>query len=159
MSNIIKNFELFLEKNKSYSDSKIRSIMKFAIKEAFSVLKKKVKGAKTVEEVKAIQTSIVEEINKLREVLSGTIVLAINENKVNEAFDVAGALTNLKNTIKDLLHKKTSTLDIAKKEALMKIDKIQEDLTKFVKEMDLDVEKTNARIAKSKAKIFRSQIF
>lgn len=158
MSTIIKKFELFLEKNKEYTDSKIRSIMKYAIKEAFNTLKKKIKESKTVEEVKSIESEIVEEINKLRDLLSGTIVLAINEN-VNEASVISTTLSNLKNFIKDLLHKKTDSLDLAKKEALAKIDKVYEDLMKFIKAMDLDVEKTNAKIAKSKNSFFRSQIF
>ena len=158
MSNIIKKFELFLEKSKVYTDSKIRSVVKYAIKEAFTTLKKKIKEAKTVEEVKGIHNTVVEEINKIREILSGTIVLAINENSTNEAFDVAATLSNLKNVIKDLLHKKTDSLALAKKEALARIEEVQSDLLKFVAKMDIDVEKTSAKIAKSKNQLFRSQI-
>ena len=160
MSNIIKKFELFLEKNKMYSDSNIKSIMKEAIRTAFRTLRKKVKECKNVEEVHAISLEIVKEIDALRENLSGYIVLAINENeKTNEGFDVAATLSKLKNTIKSLLHKKTSSLDIAKKEAISRIDKTESDLLGFISKMDIDNEKTNAKIARSKSKIFRSQIF
>lgn len=160
MSNIIKKFELFLEQTKQFTDSKIRAVVKYAIKDAFKSLKKKIKESKTVDEVKAISNEIVKEIDSLREILSGTIVMAINENEnVSEAFSISATLSNLKNTIKELLHKKTSSLELAKKEALARIDKTQEDLINFVNKMDIDNEKTNAKIAKSKSKIFRSQIF
>lgn len=159
MSTIIKKFELFLEQNKMYTDSKIRSIVKYAIKEAFSKLKKEIKAAKDIAEVKKIQTTVVEEMNNLREILSGTIVLAINENTTNEAFDISATLNNLKQVVKDLIHKKTDKLELAKREAIAKLSEVESDLMDFVKKMDINVEKTNAKIAKSKNQVFRSQIF
>lgn len=154
----LKNFDGFdtniNEAAKVYTDSKIRSVVKYSIKEAFSKLKKRVKETKSVDEVKSILSVVHEEIDKLREILSGTIVLAINE-----AFDVSGTLNNLKTVIKDLLHKKTDKLELAKREALARLSDIESDLLEFVKKMDIDVEKTNAKIAKSKSQAFRSQIF
>lgn len=156
MSNVITKFEMFLEKN---SNGQIRSYMKQAVKTAFGVLKSKVKEAKNIDEVNSITADIVKEIDNLKTYVKGAIVLAINESETNEAFDIAATLSDLKTTIKNLLHKKTSSLDLAKKEALAKINKVEKDLLNFVKEMNLDVEKTNAKMAKFKGDASYEPVF
>jgi hypothetical protein len=146
---------MFVEKGQFYSDSRIKSLMTEAIKTAMSGLKRKVKAAKSVEEIKSLVTLLPKEIDALKSYLTGTIVLSINELLLNEAVDFSSILFPLKNAIKDLVSKKDSVLDKAKKDYIARIDQTEEDLLKYIKSLDINVEKSNAKIAKFAGKSFK----
>lgn len=145
---------MFVEKEQFYSDSRIRSLMKEAIKTAMSGLKKKVKEAKTVDEIKNLVVQLPKELDALKKYLTGTIILSINENSTNEAIDIAGLLNPLKNAVKELVAKKDSELVKVKKDYLARIEKTEDDLIKYIKTLDINVEKSNAKLAKINAKPF-----
>lgn len=153
MTKIITTLQLFVEKEQFYSDSRIRSLMKEAIKTAMSGLKRKVKNAKTVEEIKSLVTLLPKELDALKKYLTGTIILSMNEN-TNEALDFSALLDPLKNAIKDLVAKKDDALTSAKKDYIARIEKTEEDLLKYIKTLDINIEKSNAKIAKFAGKSY-----